>query len=145
MILNNYKSVTDIIVSFITTLIHYLIGGIDIWIKTLGILMVLDVMTGLAKAIMGVSEKTKKGFLDSTIMWQGGIKKLLTLIVICVATIINQLISPDSMAIRTFTISYYIATEALSVLENVSACGLPLPKHLTHVLEKLETDSEKIK
>ena len=137
------KIIIMIIINYIVTFFHYLLGGIDIWLKTLIILMFLDVITGLSKAYIGASEKSKKGFLDSTVMWQGGIKKLLTFVVICVATVISSLLSPDSTIIRDMTTSYYIATEALSVMENVSACGLPLPTGLTNVLEKLKSDNDK--
>lgn len=54
---------------------EYLVGGIDNCIKTLLIFMVVDVLTGIRKAAMGHSEKSVKGYLDSEVMWKGGIKK----------------------------------------------------------------------
>lgn len=121
--------------------IHQFIAPMAPWLTSLIRLMILDVLTGLMKACLGLSEKSQKGYLDSGVMWLGGRKKLLTLVVICVAIIINELISPDSQIIVTVTFSYYIATEALSILENSAACGLPLPDKLIKVLEKMKQDT----
>ena len=66
---------------------EYLVGGIDNCIKTLLIFMVVDVLTGIRKAAMGHSEKSVKGYLDSEVMWKGGIKKLMIIVAIYVAVI----------------------------------------------------------
>ena len=126
-------------------IVQYLLGGVDTWLKALLILMALDIVTGLIKAAYGASDKSIKGYIDSTVMWQGGIKKLLTLVVICVSTILSYLITPDTMAVRIVTISYYVAEEALSVLENISVCGPKPPGFLLRILEKLQTNAENIK
>ena len=102
--------------------------------------MVADVVTGIRKAYMGKSEKSSKGYLDSQIMWQGSVKKMLVIIVIYISTVTGQLVSPDSPIVRNLTISYYIATEALSVLENATACGIKLPKPLLEALERLKNE-----
>ena len=125
-------------------IVQYLLGGVDAWLKALLVLMALDIVTGLIKAAYGASEKSIKGYIDSTIMWQGGIKKLLTLVVICVSTIISYLITPDTMAIRIATISYYLAEEALSIFENISVCGPKPPAFLMQILEKLQNDANDV-
>ena len=125
-------------------IVQYLLGGVDTWLKALLVLMALDIVTGLIKAAYGASEKSIKGYIDSTIMWQGGIKKLLTLVVICVSTIISYLITPDTMAIRIATISYYLAEEALSIFENISVCGPKPPAFLMQILEKLQNDANDV-
>ena len=135
------KITTNTISKLFLELLRYMFGGADTWMKSLLILMLLDVITGIVKAMLGKSEKSSKGYLDSAIMWQGGLKKLLTLTIICVSTIINYVTFPDTTVIRTATISYYVATEALSILENASVCGLPLPKSLKNVLEKIKNEN----
>ena len=120
---------------------EYLVGGFDNSIKTLIAFMIADVITGLRKAYMGKSEKSSKGYLDSQVMRQGGIRKLLVILVIYVATVTGRLVSPGSAIIRNLTISYYIATEALSVLENVAVCGIKLPKPLLEALERLKDEN----
>ena len=119
---------------------EYLVGGFDNSIKTLLAFMIADVITGIRKAYMGKSEKSSKGYLDSQVMREGGIRKLLVFVVIYVATVTGQLVNPDSPIIRNLTISYYIATEALSVLENTAICGIKLPKPLIDALESLKSE-----
>jgi toxin secretion/phage lysis holin len=119
---------------------EYLVGGFDNSIKTLLAFMIADVITGIRKAYMGKSEKSSKGYLDSRVMREGGIRKILVFIVIYVATVTGQLVSPNSPIVRNLTISYYIATEALSVLENAAACGIKLPKPLIEALERLKNE-----
>lgn len=38
-------------------------------IKVLVMCMILDIITGMIKSYLGKSEKSKQGYLDSTIMW----------------------------------------------------------------------------
>lgn len=121
--------------------LQQVINPFEPWLSALLLLMCLDVITGITKARFGKSEKSEKGYLNSAVMWQGGVKKLLTLIVIGVASIINQLLSPDSNLVTTLSFSYYIATEALSILENVSACGLTLPQKLVDMLETMKEET----
>ena len=46
------------------------------------------------------------------------------------------------MALRTVAVSYYIANEGFSILENWGAMGLPLPTALKSALAKLRKDDE---
>ena len=59
-----------------------------------------------------------------------------------VAAQLDLLISIDSMALRTVAVSYYIANEGFSILENWGAMGLPLPDALKSALAKLRKDDE---
>ena len=125
-------------------IVQYLLGGVDTWLKALLVLMALDIVTGLIKAAHGTSDKSNKGYIDSTVMWRGGIKKLLTLVVVCVSTILSYLITPDTMAVRIATISYYVTEETLSIFENISVCGPKPPDFLIRILEKLQKDTENV-
>ena len=117
---------------------EYLVGGFDNGIKTLLIFMFTDVITGFMKAYVGKSEKSLNGHLKSYVMWKGGIKKALIIIVIYISNMAESLISPDSQILRNLTVSYYIAMEALSILENIASCGISFPKSLEKALEQLK-------
>ena len=65
-------------------------------------------------------------------------KKLGILLIVAVAAQLDQLIHIDSMALRTVTISYYIANEGFSILENWGAMGLPMPEPIKNALAKLK-------
>ncbi|MBQ6849555.1 MAG: phage holin family protein [Oscillospiraceae bacterium] len=138
--MTNFKMYFKLICTMLVSFFEYLVGGFDNSIKTLLAFMIADVITGLRKAYMGKSEKSSKGYLDSQVMQEGGIRKILVFVVIYVATVTGQLVNPDSPIIRNLTISYYIATEALSVLENTAICGIKLPKPLIDALENLKNE-----
>ena len=117
-----------------------LLGGWDAWLTSLVILMLIDIIVGLIKSIMQRSDKSKSGGLNSTSMFRGGIKKILILLLVALGALLDQVISPEEMYIRSAVAGYYIANESLSILENAAACGIPLPKVLYSALDILKKD-----
>ena len=99
------------------------------------IFMVIDFISGFSKA-WALKE------FDSSKFYIGGVKKIGILLIVAVAAQLDQLIHIDSMALRTVTISYYIANEGFSVLENWGAMGLPLPKVIKDALIKLKKEDD---
>ena len=75
-------------------------------------------------------------------MFRGGIKKMLILVMIAIGTMLDGIIAPDETYIRSVVAGYYIANESLSILENIGACGVPLPKFLFNVLDALKKDNK---
>ena len=53
-----------------------------------------------------------------------------------VSNIINVAIIGYGNTCRTMTIAFYSANEAISILENASNLGLPLPQGIKDVLER---------
>jgi phage-related holin len=47
----------------------------------------------------------------------------------------------ETVVFRVAAITYYIANEGFSILENWGALGLPLPKQLKNALAKLKEDN----
>ena len=115
----------------ISTAFAYIFGGMDSMLSILIIFMVIDFISGFSKA-WALKE------FDSSKFYIGGVKKIGILLIVAVAAQLDQLIHIDSMALRTVTISYYIANEGFSVLENWGAMGLPLPKVIKDALIKLK-------
>lgn len=135
---NNIKWFSSIIAGILTSFL----GGWDIWLSTLIFFVISDIIVGLIKAILMKSEKTKSGGLSSTVMFKGGLKKILIFFVVVVASRVDLIISPNSTLIRSMAIGYYVATEGLSITENIAACGVPLPKKLIKILENLKSDND---
>ena len=104
------------------------------------IFMVIDFISGFVKA-WALKE------FDSSKFYVGGVKKIGILLIVAVAAQLDRLIHIDSMALRTVTVSYYIANEGFSILENWGAMGLPLPEPIRNALAKLKkedsTDEDK--
>ena len=89
------------------------------------------------------SNKSASGGLNSMSLFRGGIKKMFILLMVALGAVLDSIISPNEKYIRIMVASYYIANESLSILENVGACGVPLPKALYEILDTLKSDNEK--
>lgn len=119
-----------------------LLGGWDIWLASLFTVMVLDIITGIIKAILICSDKSQSGGLSSASMFKGGVKKISIILMVALGTVLDNIISPNELFIRVMIVTYYIANESLSMLENVGACGVPLPKALYKVLDSLKSKGD---
>lgn len=126
------------LVCLISSVIVNFLGGWDAWLAALITVIILDILTGIIKAILMHSNKSESGGLSSSSMFRGGIKKLFILLMVALGTVLDSIISPDNVFIRIMVVSYYIANESLSILENVGACGIPLPKVLYKILDSLK-------
>ena len=115
----------------------YWLGGWDVLLKTILFLAVVDYITGVIKAIY-------KKKLSSEIGFKGLLKKIVMFIVIAVAFAIQGLMG-NTVPLREIVIMFYIANEALSLLEN-AAEFIPVPDKLKEVLlqirEKDNTDKQ---
>ncbi len=124
----------EIVISAILSALTYLLGGIDSLMISLLVLIALDYITGLCKGIV-----LKR--LSSDISVKGIIKKFGYIMIIIIATLFDRLVSDDNMAIRTMMIYFFIANESLSILENWAGIGLPLPKKIFEIFEKIKNES----
>lgn len=120
--------------SVITTSFIYLIGGLDIAFKSLCIVMILDYISGVISAIYNKKLNSKIGF-------KGILKKCIYIIVIILATLLDNLLG-QSGAIRTVVIYFFVANDGISILENVAETNVPLPKKIMEVLEQLKKENE---
>ena len=120
----------------VATSLAYVFGGMDKMLSILIVFMVIDFISGFTRAWV------KKEF-DSSKFYIGGVKKMGILLIVAVATQLDLLIAIDGTALRTVTISYYIANEGFSILENWGGMGLPLPEPVRNALAKLRKDGKK--
>lgn len=127
------KTGISIFISTLVTALVYFLGGWDIALKLLLIMVALDYITGVLKAI-----HNKK--VNSLIGLKGIIKKFGYLIVVGVAVVLDR-ITGDTGAIRTLVIYFFIANDGISILENWGGMGLPLPQKIFDVLEQLKNES----
>jgi len=117
------------------------LGGLDGFLYALIAFVVIDYITGIMCAVVD-----KK--LDSSVGFRGIFKKVLIFAMVAVAHIIDTQIlgiTGDGSAIRTAVIFFYLANEGLSILENTTRLGLPVPDKLKAVLGQLhgKTNIEK--
>jgi len=126
--------------SVITGSLIYCLGGLDKAIIGLIIFMILDYITGLAKAI-------KKNNLNSRVMKIGGINKMGTMIVIVIASQVDIIfgIPANGLSLRFLTICYYLGNEGLSILENLALLGIPISPRIKNILQQCKEIEKKEK
>ena len=101
--------------------------------------MSIDYITGLICAAMGKSKKTENGYIESHVAFMGLMKKALILLVVLLAALLDTAVSAGAgitfEAVMGATCLWFIASEGLSILENVASMGVPVPKILLRLLE----------
>lgn len=120
--------------SVILTTIIYLLGGLDIALKSLLIIMIIDYLTGVASAIYN-----KK--LSSAIGFKGIIKKFCYLLIVALSVVIDNL-TGQSGVIRTLVIYFLVSNDGISIIENMAELNIKLPSKLIDVLEQLKKKGE---
>ncbi len=101
--------------------------------------MSIDYITGLITGAMGKSNKTENGYLESHAALTGLMKKGLIILVVLLAALLDQAVSAGAgiqfEAVMGATCLWFIASEGLSILENVAMMGVPVPAILLKLLE----------
>lgn len=128
------KHLINDVISVILTTFVYLIGGFDIAIQSLLIVMVVDYLTGIASAIYNKELSSKIGF-------KGIIKKFCYLLVVALSVVIDNLTGQSGL-IRTLVIYFFVANDGLSIIENMAEMGVKLPQKLIDALEQIKKKGE---
>ena len=118
-----------------------LLGGYDIYLKSLLIFMLLDYVLGLTVASLGRSKNSEQGGLSSSVGWFGLIKKLTYLTLIIIAIELDILLG--LAIVRQATIIFFIINELISITENIGLLGVKLPPVILKAIDLLENESEK--
>jgi toxin secretion/phage lysis holin len=113
----------------------WLLGGWDGFLYALVALISMDYITGLIAA--GVEKK-----LSSEVGFRGIAKKAVIFMLVGVGCIIDRYIIGEGSILRTSLIFYYCSNEGISIIENASRIGLPIPKRLKDVLEQLKAKGD---
>ena len=108
----------------------YFVGGVDGFMTALIILMALDYITGIMCAIVD-----KK--LSSAIGFKGLFKKMLIIMLVGVAHIIDLHVVGTGNALRGAVVCFYLSNEGVSLLENAAHLGLPIPEKMKSILAQL--------
>lgn len=118
------------LVSLAAGALSYLYGDLNGLLIALFIAIALDYITGLVKA--GIQKA-----LSSEIGFKGILKKILILIIVAMAHVVDNVVGSGETW-RNIAIVFYICNEGLSILENSVACGLPVPEKLKNILANME-------
>lgn len=114
----------------------YFLGGCDGLLYALVAFAVVDYITGVMCAIADKRLTSKVGF-------KGICRKVLMLLLVGIAHILDTQVIGTGSVLRTAIIFFYISNEGVSLLENASRLGLPIPQKMKDVLAQLHDRSEK--
>ena len=117
-------------ISFIITCLTYFLGGFDMALKSLLIIMIIDYLTGVSSAIYNKKLSSKIGF-------KGIIKKFCYLLVVGLSVVIDNLTGQNGI-IRSLVIYCFIANDGISIIENMGELDIKLPQKLIDTLEQLK-------
>lgn len=106
------------------------LGGKDGLLYALLVLVILDYVTGVLNAI---DQKR----LSSSVGYKGIARKVLIFVLVGTANVVDVYILGKAGVLRATVIFFYISNEGISILENASYLGLPVPQKFQSVLKQL--------
>ncbi|MGN0775387.1 MAG: phage holin family protein [Candidatus Ventricola sp.] len=99
--------------------------GLPALAQAVMIVQAADIVTGLACAVLGKSQKSESGKVSSRAMLEGIIKKGAEWLVVLVCIYAGTPLGMEGVG--TAAMTYVIATELVSLLENFELLGLNVP------------------
>lgn len=107
-------------------------------ITILFILMIIDIITGIGKAVKNKNLWSRKSLL-------GFARKIFIFLIITVANLLDLFMNLNG-ALVLATVTFYILNEVLSITENAGQLGIPLPDKLLEVISVVnkKSNSDKI-
>jgi toxin secretion/phage lysis holin len=114
----------------------WFLGGFDGFVYALVTFVAMDYITGVMVAVL-------ERKLSSEIGFKGIFKKVLIFTLVGIGNVIDTHLIKNGSAIRTAVIFFYLSNEGISIVENASKIGLPVPSQLKDLLEQLKGGSDK--
>ena len=98
------------------------------------ILMIVDIVTGFAKAVKNENLWSKKSL-------RGTAKKMLIFCIIILSNVIDMILNLNG-ALITLTVLYYIANEGVSIVENCAEMGILVPEEIKNKLKVMNEENK---
>ena len=116
----------------------YFLGGMDGLLIALLVFVILDYVTGVMRAIADHE-------LSSAIGFKGICRKVLIFALVSVGHVLDTHVVGTGSALRSAVICFYLSNEGVSLLENASHLGLPVPDKLKAILSQLHNKQDQDK
>ncbi len=110
--------------------------GCDGLLMTLVLFVIVDYITGVMCA-------AADHVLSSAVGFKGICRKVLIFMLVGIANVMDVEILKSGCVLRTAVIFFYLSNEGISLMENATHLGLPIPEKLRDVLEQLHDRSER--
>lgn len=133
--MRNIFNTFQLLITALGGYVGWFLGGIDGFMNALIAFVVIDYLTGIMVAV--IERK-----LSSEIGFKGIFKKVLIFTLVGIGNIIDVHLLKNGSAIRTAVIFFYLSNEGISILENSSKIGLPIPEKLKVVLAQLNKEEK---
>lgn len=137
---NIIKSELSVVSSILVGILSYFFGGIDALLTVFTTILVVDTVTGMLKA-WNLGEYQSKKFRS------GFVKKTGYLLGIIVTVQMDILLKSNGV-LRDAVVTFFIANETISIIENLAIMGVKFPKAFTNAIltlqEKQKEDDEEI-
>lgn len=132
--MSRMQIIIDSVAGTIGAVLGFMYGEVTGLFWALVAFMVLDYISGILAAISVKKLSSKVGF-------KGIAKKLLILVFVSVGHITDTYVLGGVPVAMTAVILFYIANEGISIVENASELGLPVPQKIKNVLEQIKNKS----
>lgn len=109
--------------------IAYFVGGFDSLMSVFVTIWVLDTLAGMLKAL-------NNGVYESKKFRQGLVRKISYVIGIVLAVQLD-ILSGGSGVLRNALLTFFIANEGMSIIENLGEMGVGFPDVLTNAIKSL--------
>ncbi|RHR07392.1 holin [Pseudoflavonifractor sp. AF19-9AC] len=133
--MKEFWNTIQLVIAAIGGWLGWFLGGCDGLLYALIAFAVVDYLTGIMCAIVD-----KK--LSSAVGFKGIFKKVLIFVLVGIANILDVQVIGNGSVLRTAVIFFYISNEGISLLENASHLGLPIPAPIRNVLQQLHDRAE---
>lgn len=123
------ENIIKIVVAIGGAIASFLFGGWSALLSILLTFVVIDYLSGVVAAAV-------KGQLSSSVGFIGIAKKVGIFAIVAVSHLVDTALG-DQHVFRDAAIFFYLANEALSIIENIGVIGLPIPEQLKNAVEVL--------
>ena len=133
--MKEFWSVVQFIFAAVGGWLGWFLGGCDGLLYALIAFVVVDYITGVMCAVVDKKLSSEVGF-------KGIFKKILIFLLVGIANLLDVNIIGNGSVLRTAAIFFYLSNEGVSLLENATYLGLPVPEKLKSVLQQLHDRAE---
>lgn len=120
-------------VSFVGSMASFLYGGFSSLLMFLIMFVVVDYLTGIMAAYV---EKR----LSSRVGFKGIAQKVFIFALVSIAHVLDIILGTN--LIKDVTILFYLVNEFISIMENASRIGVPIPNILKKVIDAIKKKAD---
>ena len=132
--MSRIQIIIDSIAGAVGAVLGFMYGEVNGLFRALIAFMILDYVSGV---LVAIAEKK----LSSAVGFKGIAKQLLILVFLSVGHIADTYVLGGVPVAMTAVMLFYIANEGISIVENASALGLPVPQKIKNVLRQIKSKS----